>query len=69
MDKCDKCGVILIDKRKRKLRSCAHYPIIIEQDNRKCIISFGSNKNRINIKTSNNFNTCFNSLILNKEEL
>lgn len=28
--RCDKCGVILVDKRKKKIRSCSHYPLTIE---------------------------------------
>jgi len=28
--RCDKCGVVLVDPRKKKIRSCSHYPVTIE---------------------------------------
>jgi len=31
--RCDKCGVVLVDPRRKKIRSCSHYPLTIEKLN------------------------------------
>jgi len=43
--KCETCGVILIDSRRKRLRSCAHYPLIVEQIDDQGVITIGTGRN------------------------
>lgn len=62
--RCGTCGVILIDPRKRKIRSCPHEPLAIEEINGKPIITLGVAKRDNAMKTSDEtFNQCFNNLL------
>jgi len=63
--RCNKCGVILLDRRKKKIRSCAHYPLIIEKfDGNEPTVSIclGSERNghsQIITVEEHDFNKCF----------
>lgn len=43
--KCETCGVILVDPRRKRLRSCAHYPLIVEQIDGQSVITIGTGRN------------------------
>lgn len=61
--RCDKCGVVLVDPRRKKIRSCSHYPLTIEMIDRDSHIGLGTTKSG-NYKDTAvfgfDFNSCFN---------
>ncbi len=60
--RCNRCGVILVDPRKRKVRSCSHYPVTMERDELGTyIIKIGTkkSKNGHSCISVTSFNDCF----------
>jgi len=63
--RCTKCGVILVDKRRKRIRSCAHYPLTIERFDGKeqaSIICLGTERSgfsQIATVECHDFNKCF----------
>jgi len=62
--KCDECGVILVDSRKLKIRSCSHHPLIIEKYNGECYISIGPNRDKLHEFSGKTFSACFNQFFI-----
>jgi len=64
--RCNKCGVVLIDPRKRKIRSCSHYPVTMERDELGTYVIKIGTKNSENAYTSisvDGFNDCFRAAL------
>lgn len=62
--KCEKCGVILVDPRRQKIRSCAHYPVTIEKINSKFAILIGIKTGSMKkVITDKGFNFCFENIM------
>ena len=62
--RCDICGVILIDPRRKKLRSCPHKPLTIEEIDGKRILTLGVAKRDDAIVVSEmTFDECFDSFV------
>lgn len=68
--RCEKCGVVLVDPRKKKIRSCSHYPLTIEKLSMGGLdashIGLGTTKSG-NYKDASvvgfDFNSCFNKIM------
>lgn len=64
--RCNKCGVILVDPRKRKVRSCSHYPVTMERDELGTYLIKIGTKNSENAHVSisvDSFNDCFRTTL------
>ena len=58
--RCTQCGVVLVDKRRKRIRSCAHNPLVIEDMgglSRMAHIGLGTTKSG---KYRDAGDTCFN---------
>lgn len=74
--RCDKCGVVLVDPRRKKIRSCSHYPLTIEKlsmgDVDSSHIGLGTTKsgNYMDAAVVDiDFNACFNKAMKWGEKL
>ena len=62
--RCGKCGVILIDPRKKKIRSCSHYPLTIEKIDGNSGLMLGTLKSGdVRNVVCRNLDTCFQNII------
>ncbi len=65
--RCDRCGVVLVDPRRKKIRSCSHYPLTVEMLDINSVsashIGLGTTKSgkyMVAATVDFDFNSCFN---------